>query len=116
MDIYQEKLVKDILVPHALENVEMNYEPESVTRLKGGGGICRPRYPSSCEYIRVTTPKGYEVGFWSSLEWEEDGEVLGAILGLTELVAEHGSEIDKRIEKEIPHDRTSKHFVVQSSS
>ena len=33
-------------------------------------------------YVRICTPKGVELVYWSSAEWEEDPEfVMGAIFG-----------------------------------
>lgn len=90
-----------IEVNHALNNLNNVYENECKVELKSGCFICCPSYPGVCDYIRVVTPKGYELMYWFYTEWEEDGcSVIGAFMGLCD---EYGNDVEniKTIEAEI---------------
>jgi len=69
-------------IEHAVETAGINYGQECVVPLTNGRTLRTPAHPASCSYVRVEHA-GHELGFWSSDEWSQDGEiVVGAILGL----------------------------------
>jgi hypothetical protein len=70
-----------IEIEHAIDNLDVNYENETIIPITNGREIRCPAYPEECEYVRITQ-NGYELAYWTSEEWERDGKiVMGAIMG-----------------------------------
>lgn len=58
-------------------------DDECVILLDDGKEIRCPAFPAECEYVRVVSPGGDEIGYWHYNEFEEDArDVLGALMGL----------------------------------
>ena len=64
------------------EAAQANYGDETRIRTLSGFVLAAPAYPDDVDYVRVLDPKGREIAYWCSDEWEESPmEVMGAILG-----------------------------------
>lgn len=57
-----------------------SFGDECVIATHSGRELRSPADPQSCDYLRVTQ-HGFELAYWTSDEWREDPEVLGAIMG-----------------------------------
>ncbi|MDZ4130905.1 MAG: hypothetical protein U1E02_43050, partial [Hydrogenophaga sp.] len=57
-----------------------SFGDECVITTHSGRELRSPSFPDPCDYLRVTQ-HGFELAYWSSNEWQEDPEVLGAIMG-----------------------------------
>lgn len=65
-----------------------------------GKRIVFPAHPEECSYVRVIDPKGKEIAYWDSLEWEDEPvEVMGAIMGAAQNGV--GKEDKKRSSKKV---------------
>lgn len=57
--------------------------PENTLELPSGRQIRTPPHPAPCSYVRITDPKGVELGYWSSREWQSNPEeVMAALLSV----------------------------------
>lgn len=81
---------KDVLsaeeVSHAIASLGTHYENEAIIPLPGGRELRFPAPPEDCSYVRITLPSigaPIECAYWVQDEWEEDPQVMGAILGRT---------------------------------
>jgi hypothetical protein len=55
---------------------------ECVVNILGGKQLCCPAYPAPCDYIRVLSDDGEEIGYWHHDEFTADAqEVMGALMG-----------------------------------
>lgn len=74
----------DFQVGHAVFCLreKVKYGDECTVTVSNGLRMATPAYPSDCHYVRIVTPKGYEVAYWCVDEWESEGcSVMGAIMG-----------------------------------
>ena len=60
-----------------------DYSNESILRTSGNGNTVHcPAHPEECSYVRIVSPLGIEVAYWTADEWRDaPAEVMGAILG-----------------------------------
>jgi len=84
---------RDVEKQHALDCVRddpgygSSFGDECVITTHSGRELRSPAYPAPCDYLRVTQ-HGFELAYWTSDEWAQDPEVLGAIMGCLKAGAE----------------------------